>query len=128
MKYGPRKHGAASCEVIACKGVPEKMRKDIREVIKVFCEPDARHRGDATALLEEVCREADAKRMILMISVGPYGDAPPLSKAALVQWYSETFDFRPIQAEPLIMARMFNTLRKPVLAEKVSLIITEGIK
>lgn len=128
MKYGTRVHGAASCNVHSCAAVPEYMRKDIREITKVFCAPEARHRGDATALLEEVCREADSKKMVLVLMPKPFGEETPLSAERLAQWYTKAFNFHPIQAEPLIMARMFQPYRKPVLAEKISQIITEGIR
>lgn len=128
MKYGTRTHGGASCEVHACMAVPERMRKDIREISKLYCSPEARHRGDATALLESICRQADEKKMVLMLVPEAYGDEPPLPTAFLTEWYERTFNFRPIQAEPLILARMYDPYRKPVLAEKIGQIITEGIR
>ena len=126
MRYGERKFGGATCLVSACLGVPEKMRKDIREISKLECVPSARRGGNATALMKSICEEADAKRMILVLTVNPYGDSP-LSKARLLEWYCETFDFNTIQEVPLILVRQFNPFPKSGLTEKIGQIITEGI-
>lgn len=127
MRYGERKHNYATCEVGKCLAVPEKMRKDIREITCVTCELPYRGRGHATALLEQVCAEADRMKMILLIVVNPYGDSEGMTKDQLIDWYGSRFDFHTIQADPVIMARQFNPFSKPVLAQKVSQIITEGI-
>lgn len=82
----------------------------------------------ATELMKSICKEADTKRMILLLTVGPYGDNPPMSKGQLLEWYSATFDFNTIQAEPLILARMFNPFPESGLTEKIGQIIVEGIK
>lgn len=126
MRYGERKFGAATCSVVNCMGVPERMRKEIREVIKVYCPPGERGQGHATELLKAVCKEADSKRMILLMTVGPFADGP-LSKEKLADWYETTFDFQAIQQEPLILARMFNPFPESGLTEKIGTIITEGI-
>jgi len=102
------------------------MRKDIREISKVQCPPEARGQGMATAMLQAICKEADSKRMILMLTVEPYGEDAPLTKAQLLEWYTTTFDFNVIQQQPLILARMFNPFPESGLTEKIGQIITEG--
>lgn len=126
MKYGKREFGGASLEVLQCKGLPEKMQKGTREILNVITEPDERGKGHATALMEAVCREADSKKMILMLSPDPYGDDAPLTRAQLLAWYVNKFHFNPIQHEPLILARMYDPYYQPVLAKKIGQIITEG--
>lgn len=128
MKYGPRTFGHASLEVLAPLALPKKMHKDVREIINLHCDPIHRGSGHATTLLEQVCAEADAKRMVLVLSVEPFGDDAPLTKSQLVKWYCNKFDFNPIQQEPLMLARMWDPFAKPVLANKISQIITEGFK
>ena len=113
--------------VSACLGVPEKMRKDIREVSKVYTKPGFRGMRMASHLLQKVCEEADAKKMILLLIIEPYGDDPGQTKDQLHEWYSTTFDFHPIQQAPLILARQFNPFPKSGLTEKIGQIITEGI-
>jgi N-acetylglutamate synthase-like GNAT family acetyltransferase len=127
MRYGIRKFGGASCLVSAALGVPEKMRKDIREISKLQCDPEQQGQGHATELLRDICKEADTKRMVLMLTVEPYGNSAPLTKDQLADWYGTTFDFNPIQQEPLILARMFNPFPESGLTEKIGQIITEGI-
>lgn len=127
MRYGIRKYEGASCLVSACLGVPEKMRKDIREISKLITDPDQRGKGHATQLLKDICADADKRRMILVLTVEPYGDAPPMTKNQLAEWYGTTFDFNPIQEKPLILARMFNPFPESGLTEKIGQIITEGI-
>lgn len=102
------------------------MNKDIREISKVYTEPGERGKGDATALMKALCKEADSKKMILVLVVDPFGEEPPLSKAKLADWYGATFDFNTIQANPHIMARMFNPFPESGLTEKIGQIITEG--
>lgn len=95
------------------------MHKDVREISKLYCDPAERGKGDATMLLKAICKEADAKKMVLVLVVDPYGDNPPLSKEDLSNWYGSTFDFNTIQANPHIMARMFNPFPESDLAKKV---------
>lgn len=127
MRYGERKFGGATCLVSACLGVPERMRKDIREISKVYTDPDQRGQGHATELLKAVCKEADSKKMVLLLTVEPYGDNPSLTKDQLHEWYGTTFDFHPIQEVPLILVRQFNPFPESGLTEKIGQIITEGI-
>lgn len=103
------------------------MRKDIREITNVDCPPEARGQGYATAMLKAICKEADTKRMILMLTVEPFGTNPPLDKARLLEWYTTSFDFNAIQAEPLILARMFNPFPDTGLTENFGKILIESI-
>lgn len=128
MRYGERKFGGATCLVSACLGVPEKMRKDIREISRLECDPEERNKGHATELMKMICREADTKKMILVLTAEPYGEDPPLSVERLADWYGTTFDFNPIQREPLLLARMFNPFPESGLTDKIGSIITEGCK
>lgn len=126
MRFGTRKFGGASCEVSVCAALPKKMNKDIREISKLHCDPDSRGKGDATALMKMLCKEADSKKMILVLIVDPFGDDAPLSKAQLHEWYGSTFDFNMIQANPLILARQWNPFPESGLTEKISQIILEA--
>lgn len=109
-----------------CAALPKKMNKDIREISKLHCDPDSRGKGDATALMKMLCKEADSKKMILVLIVDPFGDDAPLSKAQLHEWYGSTFDFNMIQANPLILARQWNPFPESGLTEKISQIILEA--
>lgn len=126
MKYGVRKFGGASCLISACLAVPEKMRKDIREVSKLECVVAERRQGHATELMRVICKEADAKRMILLLTVGGFGEDPPLDAGQLTDWYA-SFDFNVLQQEPLMLVRMFNPFPELSLTKQVGQIITEGL-
>lgn len=104
------------------------MRKDVREISQLECLPEGRRLGNATELLTNICKEADSKKMILMLTVEPFGDGPQMTKEQLMEWYESTFGFLVIQAEPLILARMSNPSPKSGLTEKIGQIIIEGIK
>ena len=127
MKYGERKYEGATCLVSNCLAVPKKMQKDIREISQVYCEIDKRSLGHATEMLKAICKEADSKRMILVLSVGLYG-VPGLTVEQLTEWYSTAFDFHVLQQEPLMLVRMFNPFPESGLTEKVGQIITEGCR
>lgn len=108
MKNGIRQYGAASLTISFCAGLPDKMKLDVREVSHVECLMALRGRGDATRLMQEVCREADASDIILVLSVKPFGEHPPLDETQLEAWYTR-FGFSRIQHEPVLMARMYAT-------------------
>ena len=105
MKLGKRAFGAASCKLGRTVQVPESMRDDIVELSALFCPAAQRREGFATALVGEVCNEADDAGKVLLLHVAPYA-AGGLDKEQLTQWYADRFGFQPIQAEPLLMARM----------------------
>lgn len=128
MRYGERKNDGAACWVNNCNAVPKHMQKDIREISKVYTQPHARGQGHATELLRGVCKEADSKKMILIIAVEPYGSDPPMTEEQLVEWYCTTFDFNILQQEPLMLVRMFNPFPDMALTQKVGQIITESRK
>ncbi len=128
MRYGIRKYEGASCLISACMGVPERMRPHVREISSLTCEPDQRGKGYATRLLQEICDDADTRRMVLVMTVEPYGDEPALTEAQLVEWYTTGFDFNHLQYEPLMLVRMFNPYPESKIAAKIGQIITEGCK
>lgn len=106
MTPGPRVLGAASLQVRVSMAIPARMRDRTREITKVHTEPDAQNRGQATALLHEVCKEADRYGITLVLWPRPYGDDIALSQGQLIDWYGRVFGFHQIQAEPPLMARM----------------------
>lgn len=105
MKLGKRVFGAASCKLGRTVQVPEHMRDGIVELSGLFCPANQRREGYATALVDQICNEADEAGKVLLLHVAPYApDA--MDKQQLAAWYAGRFGFQPIQAEPLLMARM----------------------
>lgn len=112
---GERKLGPARLKlsVPQIRGVPP----NLREVSELEVPSEQQRQGFGTTLLHAVCREADAAKVVLMLAPQPFGDHIAMSKDELSVWYCEEFGFMPVQAEPLLMARLPNTTpaRKLVL-------------
>lgn len=107
MDIGLRKYKSASLR-LATPNLPEDYEwpegylEDIREILEVRS-GNAR-KGHATALLANVCKEADVEGKVLMLQVQKFDDGP--GNEVLQRWY-ERMDFKVIQTEPcLLMSRV----------------------
>lgn len=90
-----------------CAALPEKMKRDVREVSSVHCATSDRRKGYATELMKEICADADARKMILVLMVQHYGAGTQMSNPQLTEWY-ERFGFRPLpNGDTILLARMF---------------------
>lgn len=94
---GRRSYISATCNLVVSAALPVAMRKAVRELHDLRVPEQDRSKGYATQLLHDVCREADEHNLTLMLCV-----AEPMW---LIAWYSR-FGFQPIQAAPVLMARM----------------------
>ena len=93
---GQRTHASASLELVQSTALPVRMRGKVRELVRLYV-PDAdRLKGYASQLLHDVCREADKANVILFLTAA----SPELCA------YYTRFGFMPIQAQPILMARM----------------------
>lgn len=106
MKPGVRHYENASCKVSVCTAIPNHLRLKTREITHVDVPENLRRQGMATQMLLNVCDEADAHKIVLVLFPKPFGEGPKLSKEGLVRWYSEKFGFQAIQSNPVMMARM----------------------
>jgi GNAT superfamily N-acetyltransferase len=104
MKLGKRQFGAATCKVGSSIQIPKHMRDGIREISAVYVPPEQRRQGFATKLIEQLCQEADEAGLVLLLHVQGFSDEQ-IGNGNLRDWYTR-FGFAPIQAEPLLMARM----------------------
>lgn len=98
---GKRISGNASLELGFTEAVPEEMRYGIRELKSLFVAPDKRKKGDATALMYQVCYEADRKGIVLFLEPVADGGMP---QKKLEKFY-KGFGFIELQHKPLLMAR-----------------------
>lgn len=91
----------ASAEAITNPGLGPKLR-DIREIVRVWTDPEHRKQGYATELMKTICEEADLTKTVLMLNPKMFGN-PGLKE--LPRWYAR-FGFMTIQQSPHLMARM----------------------
>lgn len=106
MKPGVRHYENASCKVAICTAIPNSMRAKTREIVSIDVPENLRRQGMATQMILNICDEADAHKMVLLLFPKPFGDGPKLTVDGLIKWYSEKFGFQVIQAKPIMMARM----------------------
>lgn len=107
MKTGVRHFENASCKVLYCAAIPNQLRSKTREVVSVDVPENLRRQGMATRMLQNVCDEADAHNIILLIFPKPFGEGEKMDASQLADWYAERFGFQVIQVQPTIMmARM----------------------
>lgn len=92
----------ASCHVGISEELPPEMQERVREVTKVFTDPEFRAQGFGTELMKTVCEEADLCNFVLILHPWPYDGN--LSKDKLIQWYKR-FGFILTQDKPVLMAR-----------------------
>ena len=115
MKTGIRHYENASCRVSYPMSLPANLRGRVREISHVDVPENLRKQGMATNLVANICDEADAHRMVLILTVDPFGDGEKMSKEDLQFWYERKFGFQKIQEKPLMMARMVFATPKPFL-------------
>ena len=106
MKPGVRHYENATCKVSICTAIPNSMRARTREITHVDVPENLRKQGMATQMLLNVCDEADAHKMVLVLFPKPFGEGSKMDQEELVRWYSEKFGFHVIQGKPIMMARM----------------------
>ena len=103
MKTGTYTEGSASARISYSQLVAPSLRGRLREVSSLVCDAAHRGHGHATALLQKLCRLADADGITLMVVVDPFDDEP-INADSLRQWY-ERHGFIEIQVMPCVMAR-----------------------
>lgn len=119
MPTGVRHYENASCKLRICTAVPNQLRSKTRELVSLDVPENLRRTGMATALLTNVCDEADACEMLLLLFPEPFGEGPRMTVEQLADWYSR-FGFQTIQYKPaLMMARMPHSTPGPFIPNYV---------
>ena len=126
MPPGRIELNGAMLEIGHCALVPPKMRGKLREIVGLVVLPGARQEGRASALMREVCGQADAHGIVLVLTVvaDPFS-APAMSAPELAGWYSRRFGFKGIESSgtTVLMAREPNAAVLPaptVMAAAIS--------
>lgn len=100
MEPGARNHGPASLQLVRMTGLEDKA---LLEVKSVHTPKDSRNQGQATALMAEVCAEADKDHVLLILTPDRF-DTGPLDNGQLEAWYAQ-MGFVAIQGKPVLMCR-----------------------
>lgn len=95
------KNEHASCKVVQNPELPADMDR-VRELTRVWCDPEGRKQGYATELVQSVCDEADANSVVLILQPKEFGKSGGLKE--LEAWYRR-FGFIRTQSNPVLMAR-----------------------
>ena len=98
MEPGLRTHRQASLRIAIAEGLPIEMRPNVREILSV--QSSNPRKGDATALMYQVCAEADKWWFTLLVQVLPFDDGMTMEQ--LQKWYGR-FGFLKIQDEPCVL-------------------------
>jgi GNAT superfamily N-acetyltransferase len=101
VKTGIRKHGGATLRVSWPQAIPASDRGRVREISAV--KSAQRGQGDASALLDDVCQEADRSKVALLLTVEPDKDSS-MTETQLMFFYARK-GFEVIQSQPCVMVR-----------------------
>lgn len=102
MPIGTRFYENASCKIRFCVAIPNQLRSKTREVVSLDVPTNLRRRGMAKELMIDVCDEADACKILLVLFPEPFGTDPKMSQKQLIDWYGK-FEFQVVQVEPKVM-------------------------
>ena len=100
MEAGLLAQGHASLKLSPLAGMEDRQLLQISD-LKV--DEEHQNQGEATRLMEEVCRRADMSMFLLILSPQPFNNGP-LSAQNLQRWYGK-FGFKVVQDKPVLMCR-----------------------
>lgn len=83
--------------------LPAPIRGQVWEISHLYVAPEHRRQGEATRLLESICRQANRLGLALLVEARAYGDTD-MSQEQLQRFYAK-HGFVSIQASPPLMAR-----------------------
>lgn len=111
LRPGTIEWGGASLVLRYSGLVAPVYRGLLREIAELYVPPELRHQGRASALMAEVCRQADNESVTLLLMPNPYeerpGAHPGLTQRGLAVWYAARFGFFTLQHDPaLVMIRL----------------------
>jgi N-acetylglutamate synthase-like GNAT family acetyltransferase len=84
-------------------GIDKSVTQGLLEVKSVKTDRAQRRQGHASKLMEQVCKEADESKTILVLTPAQF-DNGPIGTQQLKWWY-ERFGFAVIQEKPILMCR-----------------------
>lgn len=104
MKPGTIEMDGARLDLSYPAIVPPELRNNVLEISNLLTESAVRRQNRASALMQEVCQQADQDRKWLIVLVGAYDQGGP-STEQLTDWYTRKFGFTALQTypQPLLM-------------------------
>lgn len=100
METGIVALGHSSLHLIEMPGLEGK---HVLQITRLKTDPAFRNQGEATKLMQEICRRADMSKFLLVLGPARF-DGGPLNAQSLEDWY-KSFGFRRIQDKPVLMCR-----------------------
>lgn len=100
---GQRSNEYSSLRLAKPRALPDDMRSGVVEVLGLKTRKDKQGQGYASALLQEVCQEADIAMRFLFLHVEPFGS---MSIDDLSKFYAKR-GFMVLQDTPRLMVRPF---------------------
>lgn len=94
---GPRELNGATCHLMAVD-LPAHIARRTRQVVGLTVAIHLRGQGRASALLREVCAEADREEFMLVLEPKPTDGT--LTQQQAEDWYGR-FGFQTIQTDPI---------------------------
>ena len=101
MKTGTVQLGNASLHLGYSQIVPPPQRGFAREITELFVPEKHRGKGEATALLNDVCEQADQYDIMLIL----------IADTKKLGLFYERFGFEVIQQSPIVMVRSPNVVK-----------------
>lgn len=98
MKLGINTNGSSSLKLSYLNALIDGQ---LLEISDLATWPSERNKGHATALLREVCDEADKSATLLVLTPSAFG-SDGMTTEQLEAWYS-TFGFKRIQDKPKVL-------------------------
>lgn len=95
MKLGEREKDGATLQINICQAIPPKLRVETREISDVHVPAKQRKTGLGSALMHQVCDEADSGNITLLLTCSN----------ELRRWYAR-FGFIVLQDNIGLLARM----------------------
>ncbi len=102
MNPGLRIHKQATANIVEANAFPEHLRDHLREVFDL--KSGNQRKGHGTALMYQICTEADRERTTLILKVDQEEGKEPTNEQ-LKKWYS-SFGFEIGQESPCLMIRL----------------------
>lgn len=99
LRPGTIELNGASLDLSYPSIVPPEERNNVLEISNLLTQYANRRQNRASALLQDVCEQADHEGKCLLVLVGAFDTGGP-SNEQLTEWYTSKFGFTALQLDP----------------------------